>query len=448
MPWLLAAAVVFTLSVMGGPAEAQTIRDDVKQFVEEELEKAEGKGEKKEEGKKEEGGTHVLEAKPPESGGGSKPRKSTIEAKPPKSTIEAKPPKTTARPAGVKTGEVTVAEPEIKDKGSDLPKRVIGKNLKIDIKPGGGYRGWVPQQYPGVSVDMASYFTWSVSVKARIFQWLNLHRGYYESNAASNPCKSGVSDAARFGDYAISAAWLLVSMGFPITDAWEPIIRYESRAFQTTAKPKAGNEVCIIPYNQSADVEGCEPSSEKLSIVSSFETAVAGVRYIPSKSPSVVAHTPGKKLPDFFFGGGYMHYVKPYQVTIGSETLKEYLFTGRFRGGGLALGTSYNGGINNIFFRVWAQIGLGEVRLTKDMTLNELAPDDWLIGYVQGSVTFGAHIAVWKFAPTLLFVPQATLGGASFYFIKTHKDEGEKTDTPNINWDFLWTIRATFVLTL
>jgi len=438
---LAAGALLFLLlawapsTVMG-----QTIRDDVKEFVEENLEGDKGKKDPTEEEKKkgQQGkgkGTKAVVAKPPDKkGGGTPPAQGG-------STATVKAGAATQPPAG------TAPAPE--KKKLDLPKRVIHKKFQLDIKAGGGYRGWAPQQYPTVSVNMASYFTWAVSVKARIFEWLNLHHGYYESNAASNPRTSYNQDAIVLGELATSAAWVVAAMGFPILDMLEPMISYESRAFKTKAKPKYGAEVCIVPYSMSGDTVGCTPTTEAMSIISSYETIVAGIRYIPSKNPSAVAHTPDKKLPDFFFGGGYLSYLKPYQVTIGTETLSDYLFTGRFYGGGLALGLNYNGGINNIYLRSWAQLGLGQIRLTKDMTLNELAPEDWLIGYIAFNATLGGQIALWKFAPTLIFIPEVTAGGASFFFFKTGvSGGGEEADPQTVNWDILWTIRASFVLTL
>ena len=335
------------------------------------------------------------------------------------------------------------------DDGPKLPQRVIGKNLQLDLKAGAGYRGWLPQQYPLVSVNMTHYFTWTVSLKARLFKWLNIRKGYYESNNAATPRPSSTKDGAKWGSYAAKAAWVLAEIGFPVTKMLEPSIRYEARSFQTMARPKSGHEVCIIPFNMDADTEGCVPTGDPLKIVSSFETLVAGLRYIPGKNPNAVIHAPKSKIPRFFFGGGYVQYIKPYQVTIDSDTLHKYLFTGRFRGGGLAFGATVGGGMNNIYFDFWMQLGLGETRLTRDMTLNELAPQDWLLGYVQGYAKLEYRWALWKFPPTLAIIPSATVGGASFFFFETGVQESEEeAATPQVNWDFLYTIRVSVVLTL
>jgi hypothetical protein len=82
------------------------------------------------------------------------------------------------------------------------------------------------------------------------------------------------------------------------------------------------------------------------------------------------------------------------------------------------------------------------------MTLNEVAPENWLIGYVQGNATLEYRWAVWKFAPTLLVVPSVTVSGTSFFFFEKGPDEGEPTTTPNVNWDFLYTARVSLILTL
>ena len=431
------AAVILMLALwgLGGPAAAQTIRDDVKKFVEDELEGDKTKTDKKKDKKKKKGGKKQ-DGKSSGTGQGGTPP-----------TGSGGTPTGGGTQAGSQAGSQVVVTTEAGPK-SKLPKRVIGEKFKLDIKVGGGYLGWLPQQYPGVSVEMASYFTWTIFVRAKLFKWLNLHRAYYESNNAVSPRPGDLSTAAKVGFYSAKAAWFLASLGFPVAKAWEPVVRYEIRAFKTEAKPKSGNEVCIVPYNQDADVEGCDPTGDKLTITSSIESILAGVKYYPSKDPTGVIHNPGTYAPPIFFGAGYMSYTKPYQVTIGEATLDKYLFTARFRGGGLAVGTSLDYGVNNIFLDVIAQVGLGEIQLTRDMTLNDLAPDDWLIGYVQGNLDFGARIAFWKFAPTLMIVPKATVGGASFFFFKTRHKEGEETKSPTVNWDVLWAFRLFLVLTL
>jgi len=82
------------------------------------------------------------------------------------------------------------------------------------------------------------------------------------------------------------------------------------------------------------------------------------------------------------------------------------------------------------------------------MTLNELAPEDWLIGYLQGNARLTFQWAPFDFAPTLLIVPSAGVTGATFFFFETDVDKGEKTTTPSINWDLLYTARLTLMLTL
>ena len=51
--------------------------------------------------------------------------------------------------------------------------------LKFDVKVDSAYRGWLPQQYDSADIDVASFYTWSVGVKARFFKHLALHRAYY-----------------------------------------------------------------------------------------------------------------------------------------------------------------------------------------------------------------------------------------------------------------------------
>jgi hypothetical protein len=107
----------------------------------------------------------------------------------------------------------------------------------------------VPAQYPTVHTSAGIYFTWSLEVNATIARFINIHRGYYESNGISGPRHEGaaVSTAASVIGNAKKAAWLLGVVGVPITKAWEPIIRYEARAFRTTARPI--QPVRIVPFD-------------------------------------------------------------------------------------------------------------------------------------------------------------------------------------------------------
>ena len=68
---------------------------------------------------------------------------------------------------------------------------MFGKQLQLDPKIGLGYRGWYPEQYPLVSINHAGYYTWSLDLKAKLFGFLRLHRGYYESNGLKGPRTRG-----------------------------------------------------------------------------------------------------------------------------------------------------------------------------------------------------------------------------------------------------------------
>lgn len=330
--------------------------------------------------------------------------------------------------------------------GPPLPRRVIPKYLKLDVTLGGGYRGWLPQQFPNVPVKAGSYYVWTVEVKAKVYGFLNLHRGYYESNALRGPRTEGAAIAQEVGTYVPKAAWLLGVLGFPLFKAWEPIIRYESRAFQTQARPEA--PVCVVDDKVAADLSTCPRSTARLSMRSGFETLVGGVRYDQSKSPSAVLEQRARqKLPPITFGVGLMSYRKPYQVNVDGNTLEGYLFDGRFRGLGLMLGVDVAGGPDRVFFRADAQVGLGEVRLTRKLRLNDLAPDDWQMGYVQGNATLGYYLPLFRRIPTLMFVPQATIGGASFFLFDTDSDDDMGT-TSTVNWDLLWSVHGALVVSL
>ena len=419
-----AATALFVVLLASAPATAaaQSVRDAVKQHVKEELERTKQK--KKEQRKQEE------------------KQKEKFKATKPKAD-------STAQPVTKKTVEENGRrkKKQEKDDRPQPPFRVLGKDLKIDLTFGAGYRGWLPQQYPNLAVDMASYFTWTVEGRARVFKWLAIHRAYYESSGLSGPRTEEAAVAAEIGSYAPKAAWLLGMLGFPVFKVWEPIIRYESRAFRTRARSKEPAGVCLVTSDFEGEVDTC-PRMNELRIVSGFETLIVGVRYNHHQDPNPVIQAPKGKVPPIFFGIGLMSYTKPYQVTIEGATLEGLLFDGRFRGIGLAGGTDLGGGVYRFYADIDLQVGLGEVSLTDGLTLNELAPEGWLIGYLQGSAPVGYRLPLWRFAPTLIFVPAVAVGGASFFFFETSPEEGEEGSTAAVNWDFLWSVRGSLVLTL
>jgi hypothetical protein len=183
-------------------------------------------------------------------------------------------------------------------------------------------------------------------------------------------------------------------------------------------------------------------------MTSGFETLVLGVRYDKGKDPSAVLAQRDTAFPPIMFGVGLMSYRKPYQVTVNKSTLEDLLFDGRFRGAGLAGGIELAGGPDKFHVNADVQVGLGEVKLLQDLTLNSLAPEDWLIGYIEGNVTIGYHWPIVRSAPTLMLVPEVTAGGASFFFFKPVQKEGEDANAATANWDFLWSVNASLVLSL
>jgi hypothetical protein len=309
-----------------------------------------------------------------------------------------------------------------------------------------------------VSVKAHEYFTWSVEVSAKLFGLVNIHRGYYESNALAPPRTSSAEVAAQIGNQVPKAAWLLGMIGVPITKAWEPVIRYETRAFRTTAVPDS--PVRIVPHDTPANADITTPGSpyftptttSRFSMVSGFETLVLGLQYNQSDDGSAVINPDAGPLPPFYFGVGFTQYTKPYQVTVGNSVLDQYLFDARFRGAGLAGGVQLPTKPDHVLLSASAQLGLGEVRLLDDMTLNELLPKtqqgsglrppEWLIGYLQGDVTIGYVYPLLRTAPAVLVTIAANGGGATFFYFKTQVEQGQSVSAPPLNWDFLWGIRG------
>jgi hypothetical protein len=326
-----------------------------------------------------------------------------------------------------------------------FPVRVLDPYVELDITVGGGYRGWLPQQFPHVKVAVGSYYVWTVDVKAKLFKFLTLHRGYYESNGLAGPRTEEAAVAAQVGSYIPKAAWVLGVLGFPWFRVWEPILRYESRAFHTVARPRRA--ACVVTDEVGSDLSTCVRSKDELHISSGFETFVAGVRYDQGRDPERDPRAP--KLPPLTFGIGLLSYRKPYQVNVNGNTLEGYLFDGRFRGAGLQLGVDWNRGPDKLSFNVDAQLGLGDVRLTQNLSLGALAPEDWWMGYVVGNANLSYALPLYRGVPAIMFVPSAALGGASFFFFKTKPDKAsDKSDVAAANWDLLWSVYASLVVSL
>ncbi len=398
-------------------AEAQTVRDAVKDHVDQELDQPK-KGSSKD--------------KRPRSRS-SQPRSQSGDQ--PQERVELE----------------LIDDPElVNPTGPKLPIRLlpnISSYLRLDLKFDTAYRGWLPQQYSSADVDIASYLTWSVAVKGKFFKYITLRKGSYESNGLSSPRNKSAAVAATAGKHAPKAAKALAYIGFPMFKTWQPIIRYEARAFNTTATPKI--PVCIVDYESSADLMDCPRTQTPLRMISSFETLVAGVLYKPSVPSKSIIATRKSKLPPVYMGVGLLSYRKPYQVTIDGNTLEEYLFDGHFRGAGLAMGTNVGGGARRFFATADLQVGLGEVALTRDFTLNEVTPKDWLLGYVQGNVHAGYRLVLWDGPPTVYFRPSVSVGGASFHFVSTSgTEEGNQNSAPTLNWDLLYSARAALEIAL
>jgi hypothetical protein len=424
------APALLLIIAFAAPARAESIRERVRSHVGDELERE----------------PEARRSRPP-------PRRSS---EPKRSSAQKAPRSRAPRPRADAWDDAP--EPEAVREGPKLPLRVIGRDLQLDPRIGGGYRGWHLQPYPTVDVAAQGYFTWSVEMQARFFRLINLRRGYYESNALSGPRTDEAVVAAQIGQHAPKAAWLLATVGVPINRAWEPILKYETRSFKTSATPTA--PVRVVPHATPADTDmsTLPLTTERLDLVSGFETFVGGIRYSHSKDPSATVGGNKESFPSVYLGVGLLSYGKPYQVSVGDAVLDELLFDARFRGAGLAFGLDTKVRPDAFFVDVEGQVGLGEIRLLEDLTLNELLPQhgargnftppEWLVGYVLGNATVGYLHPILRTQPTLLGSLALSAGGATFFAFKTQAEEGETVDAPPLNWDFLWGARAALILPL
>lgn len=402
--WRVAVPAIAAALLMAPMAQAQTIGGSVQQHADEHL-----KPKKKK--KKKKSASH-----PPSGNRGAQP-----------------PPRTWQPP------------PDDKPKGPDLPLRVIGRDLQLDPQIGGGYRGWYAQQYPTVDVANQAYFTWALQMRARFFRLISLERGYYESNGINAPRHKGASIAAQAGNFVPKTVRVLGIFGLDLGYVLEPIVRYETRAHQTTATPE--KPVRIIPRSASASQQNTDfpLTQEPLKMVSAYETFVVAARYNPDNGKK--AGLPGD-VPPAYLGIGLIQYTKPYQFNVRDAVLDEFIFDAQFRGAGLALGFATPNKPDAFHLDFSGMVGMGEVRLLKDLTLNEVAADDTYIGFAQTDVTVGYLYPLNRSRPTLMLGLDVSLGGATFFFWKTKYHEDEEIDLPPLNWDVIWGTQAYLVLPL
>lgn len=420
--------------VASGALHAQTLRDTVRQHVAEGLE-----------------GQTADEQAPAKPKAKAKQKKDARSRRTPNPAPAGEEVAPAAGEAPAPRGEAARAEPPRVAEADALPKRLFGKNFQLDPKIGAGFRGWYPEQYPLVSIKHAGYFTWSLDLKAKLFGFLRLHRGYYESNGLKGPRTEGAVVAQDVGKIVPKAAWLLGVLGVPLSRRWETVVSYETRSFVTRARPS--QPVAIVPRNTPADADfGTLARSEQpLEFVSGFETLVLGVRYspdAPAGGNAGVMGADGGTFPPMYLGVGFTQYSKPYQVKVGNDALDELLFNGRFRGLGIASGISVPRHLARPYVDADAQLGLGQVQLLDDLTLNELLPEDWLIGYLQGNVTVGYAWPILKTKPTPILTGELSGGGATFFYFKTKEGDSEKAPALPLNWDFLWAVHVAFTLPL
>lgn len=406
-------------STLSGTARAQSIRDAAREHVTEGLEqqsKKKKKAKPKPAPRREPTPAAAPPAAPPPAAAASAPSVAPV--------------RDTPAPAAA-----TAPVPPAPRPG---PQRVFGKNLLLDPRIGGGVRGWVPDQYPLVSVDHAEYYTWSLELKARLFGFLRLHRGYYESSGLAGPRTNEAVVAAQIGELVPKAAWLLGTIGVPLSKRWETVVQYETRSFSTAARPE--QPVAIIPRDTSpeTDLASIPRTTEPLRMVSGFETLVLGVRYSHDAEGSGLLGESQGKLPPMYLGVAFTQYSKPYQLRVASSILNEALFDARFRGAGLAYGLTTTRKADQPYVVLDMQLGAGEVSLLDDLTVNEVLPDDWLIGYVQGNATAGYILPVLRTRPGFLLTGEVSVGGASFFYF--HLKGGDDAPSLPLNWDFLWSV--------
>lgn len=335
-------------------------------------------------------------------------------------------------------------EPDPEPPTSELPYRVLGPKLSLDLSVDTGYRHWIPQQYPTIDVVEHGYFTWSVSLRARLFRFLSLHHGYYESSSVTSPHSETGVVVGTAGRHLPKAAWAMAHLGFPISRAWEPVLRVEARAIETAARPRV--PVCVVGREETITEGACAPSTDPFDVVSGYETIVLGVRYNPAAGQGAVLGAGARW--SIHGGAGLLSYVKPIQNTVGAPGLRDLLFDGRFRGGGIAIGGAFDLGTQGIFAHANGQLGMGRVVLARGLDLTDVVPSGWRVGYLQGDGALGWRFIILRGPPTLILQPWLSAHVFRLGFVTSPAHRGFDADPPALGWDFLWSARAAVVIPL
>jgi hypothetical protein len=324
--------------------------------------------------------------------------------------------------------------------------------FELDLQVAGSLRGWVPQSYPSLDVSTKLYGTWLVDLRMNIANVFRVHRAYYESNAVASPrgrLSSLVDDAE---DVADQLAWLIGMVGVPVGQHWEPIVRYEARAFESVVTPN--QPIRFVPFDASADadLESFPLSRNRLAAVTSFETLVLGVRIDVEGTDTAVANRSAEGAPPFYVGGGLTAFGKPYIVRVGDAYVDQMYYDARFLGGGLALGTARAPTPGRLYYDLAMQIGAGDVSLTRDFDLSDTLPADWTVGYVQGNASFGYFDTLVEGPPNLVLGASGNVGGNWFFFAPVDDGDSSAASEPStealtLNWDVIWSLQANASMT-
>jgi hypothetical protein len=310
-----------------------------------------------------------------------------------------------------------------------------------DIVAGGAARGWAPQASPVVAVSPQTQATWFVDARLRLFNVVNLHRAYYESNALVAPTGSNTQlDQAAAA--ATKSAWLLGMLGVQVNPNVDVAVRYEARSFATTVTPDS--PVLFIPRDAAADALATAASSTTpVRMTSTLQTLFAGVLLRQDSKPTDHQQL---RIGGVFVGLGVTQIQKPYVY----PSTPAMVFDARFQGIGMAIGIRSAPEPDHPFWDLTIQQGYGTAKLTDKVDLKSLLPNDmeqmWFLGL---GGTAGYFVGLTKGPPT---VSIGAVGNADFnYFFATKKDDkycttnsaGETVcPTYGLNYDLLWGAQA------
>jgi hypothetical protein len=295
---------------------------------------------------------------------------------------------------------------------------VFGRGSHLDVTVATGLHAWVPPQTRSVHLHAQSYRSYSLELRGEIAGVISVRQLTLETDGATAPRAGGPAAAPVVDGRLVGAGRALAMIAVPVLrtgpTSWvEPVLRYETSSFATTATP--AREVCLVARgaDTSADPPDCTRHAGPLRMASRFESLLVGAALTDT-----AASNPGT----LYAGLDVTAQRKPYQVDVEGRTLDDYLFDARFRGLGFAVGALV-GGDRGLRAGGGLRVGSARVSLTDDLALNDVLPEGWGLSYLRWEAEVGWGHVVWQGPAAVVLRATASAGGSHFNYTRPDSEE-------------------------